>query len=43
MPIEQMQATNFLPLNADKPGTPVTVQRYLVQVVFTDENDSENA
>lgn len=35
MPIEQMQATNFLPLNDDKPGTFVTVQRYLVPGKYT--------
>lgn len=26
----QIQGTNYLPLNQDKPGTPVDVQRYLV-------------
>jgi len=35
LPIEQMHATNFLPLNADKPGTPVDVQRYLVPGKYT--------
>ncbi len=29
MPREQIQATSFLPLNEDKPGTPVRVERYL--------------
>jgi hypothetical protein len=29
MPREQVQATGFLPLNEDKPGTPVRVERYL--------------
>lgn len=31
----QMQETAFLPLNADKPGTPVDVQRYLVPGKYT--------
>ena len=31
----QMQATNFLPLNADKPGTAVDVLRYLVPGKYT--------
>lgn len=35
MPVSQMQATNFLALNADKPGTPVDVQRYVVPGKFT--------
>jgi hypothetical protein len=35
LPISQMQATNFLPLNADKPGTSVDVQRYLVPGKYT--------
>lgn len=30
MPVSEMQATNFLPLNSDKPGTNVDVRRYLV-------------
>lgn len=30
LPIGEIQATNYLPLNPDKPGTPVTVRRYLV-------------
>ncbi len=29
MPTSEMQATNYLPLNEDKPGTPVNVPRYL--------------
>ena len=35
MPKSQMQATNFLQLNYDKPGTFVTVQRYLVPGKYT--------
>ncbi len=35
MPADQLQATNFLPLNADKPGTPVDVRRYLVPGKYT--------
>jgi len=35
MPLDKMQATNFLPLNADKPGTPVDVQRYVVPGKYT--------
>jgi hypothetical protein len=35
LPLEQQQATNFLPLNPDKPGTPVDVQRYLVPNKYT--------
>ncbi len=30
IPKDQMQSTNYLPLNEDKPGTPPRVQRYLV-------------
>lgn len=30
LPKSQVQATNYLPLNPDIPGTPVHVQRYLV-------------
>jgi thiol-disulfide isomerase/thioredoxin len=29
MPKDQVQSTNYLPLNEDKPGTPARVQRYL--------------
>lgn len=32
---DQVQATNFLPLNADKPGTPVDLRRYLVRGKYT--------
>jgi hypothetical protein len=32
---EEIQAANFLPLNDDKPGTFVTVQRYLVPGKYT--------
>jgi len=35
MPKSQMQATEFLQLNEDKPGTPVDVQRYLVPGKYT--------
>jgi len=35
MPKSQMQATSFLPLNDDKPGTPVDVQRYTVPGKYT--------
>src|SRR5262249_32471435 len=31
----EIQTTPFLPLNADKPGTPVDVQRYLVPGKYT--------
>jgi len=30
MPLSEMQATSYLPLNPDKPGTPVTIQNYFV-------------
>ncbi len=30
MPIEKVQTSDFLPLNDDKPGTYVTIQRYFV-------------
>lgn len=33
--IEQQQATNFLPLNPDSPGTPVEVANYLVPGKYT--------
>lgn len=33
--IEQQQATNFLPLNPDKPGTPVNVLNYLAPGKYT--------
>lgn len=35
MPISEMQATNYLPLNADKPGKFVNVQNYLVPGKYT--------
>ncbi len=35
MPTDMMQATSYLPLNPDKPGTPVDVQRYLVPGKYT--------
>ena len=35
MPLGEMQATSYLPLNPDKPGTPVTIQNYLVPGKFT--------
>jgi hypothetical protein len=35
MPKSQMQATEFLRLNEDKPGTPVDVQHYLVPGKYT--------
>lgn len=35
MSSDQVQATNFLPLNADKPGTPVDLKRYLVKGKYT--------
>jgi hypothetical protein len=35
IPRAQLQATNFLPLNEDKPGTPVDVHRYLVPGKYT--------
>jgi thiol-disulfide isomerase/thioredoxin len=35
IPRAQLQATNFLPLNDDKPGTSVDVQRYLVPGKYT--------
>ncbi|MBY0552389.1 MAG: hypothetical protein K2W95_34230 [Candidatus Obscuribacterales bacterium] len=35
MPVSEMQATNYLPLNADKPGSFVTVQNYLVPGKYT--------
>ncbi len=35
MPLSEMQATSYLPLNPDKPGTPVTIQNYLVPGKFT--------
>lgn len=31
----QLQATGYLPLNADKPGAPVNVQQYLVPGKYT--------
>src|SRR5689334_11205937 len=33
--VEQQQATNFLPLNPDSPGTPVEVVNYLVPGKYT--------
>jgi hypothetical protein len=35
MSLSEIQAAGFLPLNADKPGTPVDVQRYLVPGKYT--------
>jgi hypothetical protein len=35
IPREQLQATNYLPLNEDKPGTPVDVRHYLVPGKYT--------
>lgn len=35
IPVEQQQATNFLPLNPDSPGTPVQVANYLVPNKYT--------
>lgn len=35
MPESQLQATAFLPLNDDKPGTPLTVRKYLVPGKYT--------
>lgn len=35
MPRSEMQATSYLPLNADKPGAFVTVQNYLVPGKYT--------
>jgi hypothetical protein len=34
MPKDQVQSTNYLPLNEDKPGTAPRVQRYLVPGKF---------
>lgn len=35
IPVDQVQATLYLPLNADKPGMPATVERYLVPGKYT--------
>lgn len=35
IPVEELQATGFLPLNADKPGTFVEVEKYLVPGKYT--------
>jgi thiol-disulfide isomerase/thioredoxin len=35
IPVAQLQATNYLPLNDDKPGTPLDVRNYLVPGKYT--------
>lgn len=35
IPVSEMQATNYLPLNSDKPGSFVNVQNYLVPGKYT--------
>lgn len=35
MPVEQLQATGYLPLNNDKPGASLHVERYLVPGKYT--------
>jgi len=35
MPKSELQAMNFLPLNGDRPGTPVDVENYLVPGKYT--------